>query len=343
ICSSKWLQIRFPPSTASSVIDAENVINVSGDDGTDHVESAKTTNKRKTSTAWEDFSEVNEDGRKMAKCNHCFKKLVVVTGSTTSLLRHQKTCVIQKTSKSAFKTLWNTAASNQDCGMHLDHASNRLLGLEENGWTGGNVYKPIKKSNGGVVGRAEDGSLIAARAKPFLVRSSEELELKAAEWGWRHPWKGHGDHAHGHGHGLEKEVVLTQTACAMYVPTDTQPREVRAITALCCVDRLTLTNQKVQPGRSKKASRDASATQLSTEHNASNESVKEELRMLHPDDSQIVVLKHKVWPPERSIGDAHLKKAEFNREPLLAKFRLPEPFHKPILISSEPSTEHWDS
>lgn len=38
----------------------------------------------------------------------------------------------------------------------------------------------------------------------------------------------------------------------------------------------------------------------------------------------------------RSIGDVYLKKAEYNREPLYAKFRLREPFRKPIL-SSEPS------
>ena len=38
----------------------------------------------------------------------------------------------------------------------------------------------------------------------------------------------------------------------------------------------------------------------------------------------------------RSIGDAYLKKTEFNREPLLPKFRLPEPFQKPIL-KAEPS------
>ncbi|RVW20513.1 putative protein phosphatase 2C 38 [Vitis vinifera] len=38
----------------------------------------------------------------------------------------------------------------------------------------------------------------------------------------------------------------------------------------------------------------------------------------------------------RSIGDAYLKNAEFNREPLLPKFRLDEPFHKPIL-KAEPS------
>jgi pyruvate dehydrogenase phosphatase len=38
----------------------------------------------------------------------------------------------------------------------------------------------------------------------------------------------------------------------------------------------------------------------------------------------------------RSIGDVYLKKSEFNREPLHAKFRLREPFQKPIL-SGEPS------
>lgn len=43
-----------------------------------------------------------------------------------------------------------------------------------------------------------------------------------------------------------------------------------------------------------------------------------------------------VFQITRSIGDAYLKKAEFNREPLLAKFRLPKPFTKPIL-SPEPS------
>ncbi|KAJ6791125.1 putative protein phosphatase 2C 46 [Iris pallida] len=37
------------------------------------------------------------------------------------------------------------------------------------------------------------------------------------------------------------------------------------------------------------------AVQMSTEHNAHIQSVREELRSLHPDDPQIVVLKHKVW------------------------------------------------
>ncbi|OVA09950.1 Protein phosphatase 2C (PP2C)-like domain [Macleaya cordata] len=101
-------------------------------------------------------------------------------------------------------------------------------------------------------------------------------------------------------------------------------------------------DSRVVLGRAERALREVSAIQLSEEHNASLESVREELRSRHPDDSQIVVLKHKVWRVKgiiqisRSIGDAYLKKAEFNREPLLAKFRLPEPFPKPIL-SAEPS------
>ena len=37
------------------------------------------------------------------------------------------------------------------------------------------------------------------------------------------------------------------------------------------------------------------AIQLSSEHNACYESVREELQSLHPDDPQIVVLKHNVW------------------------------------------------
>ncbi|CAD5325859.1 unnamed protein product [Arabidopsis thaliana] len=88
------------------------------------------------------------------------------------------------------------------------------------------------------------------------------------------------------------------------------------------------------------------AVQLSTEHNASIESVREELRLLHPDDPNIVVLKHKVWRVKgiiqvsRSIGDAYLKRAEFNQEPLLPKFRVPERFEKPIMRAEPTITVH---
>ncbi|POO00796.1 Protein phosphatase [Trema orientale] len=95
-------------------------------------------------------------------------------------------------------------------------------------------------------------------------------------------------------------------------------------------------------GKLVKATGEVLASQLSAEHNVALESVRQEMYSLHPDDSQIVVLKHNVWRVKgliqvsRSIGDVYLKKAEFNREPLYAKFRLREPFKKPIL-SSEPS------
>jgi pyruvate dehydrogenase phosphatase len=84
------------------------------------------------------------------------------------------------------------------------------------------------------------------------------------------------------------------------------------------------------------------AIQLSSEHNVALESVRQEMHSTHPDDSHIVVLKHNVWRVKgliqisRSIGDVYLKKAEFNREPLYTKFRIREPFKRPIL-SSEPS------
>ncbi|KZV24280.1 putative protein phosphatase 2C 38 [Dorcoceras hygrometricum] len=101
-------------------------------------------------------------------------------------------------------------------------------------------------------------------------------------------------------------------------------------------------DSRVVLGRLDKVENEVKAMQLSTEHNACFESVREELRSLHPNDPQIVVLKHRVWRVKgliqvsRSIGDAYLKKQEFNRVPLLPKFRLPEPFERPILLA-EPS------
>lgn len=95
-------------------------------------------------------------------------------------------------------------------------------------------------------------------------------------------------------------------------------------------------------GRLEGGGRAVVAVQMTTDHNASNESVRDELRSLHPHDSQIVVLKHNVWRVKgiiqisRSIGDAYLKDSFFNQEPLLAKFQLPQPFHKSIL-SADPS------
>lgn len=54
-------------------------------------------------------------------------------------------------------------------------------------------------------------------------------------------------------------------------------------------------DSRVVLGRTEKATHEIKAIPLCTEHNASIESVREELQKMHPHDPQIVVLKHKVW------------------------------------------------
>lgn len=56
-----------------------------------------------------------------------------------------------------------------------------------------------------------------------------------------------------------------------------------------------LGDSRVVLGRISKTSGHVIAVQLSVEHNVSIESVRDELRSRHPDDPQIVVLKHDVW------------------------------------------------
>ncbi|KAG6771942.1 hypothetical protein POTOM_023337 [Populus tomentosa] len=76
-------------------------------------------------------------------------------------------------------------------------------------------------------------------------------------------------------------------------------------------------NSRAVLGGADRGTMEAASLQLSTED---IESVRDKLRPLHPNDSQIV---------SRSIGDAHLRMSELNQEPLQSKLRLPEPFHKP--------------
>ncbi|KAK3141697.1 hypothetical protein QOZ80_4BG0337230 [Eleusine coracana subsp. coracana] len=84
------------------------------------------------------------------------------------------------------------------------------------------------------------------------------------------------------------------------------------------------------------------AEQLTRDHNACMEEVRQELISLHPDDSQIVVLKNGVWrikgiiQVSRSIGDAYLKKKEFAIDPSTSRFHPFEPLRRPVL-TSEPS------
>ncbi|XP_016500116.1 putative protein phosphatase 2C 42 isoform X2 [Nicotiana tabacum] len=88
------------------------------------------------------------------------------------------------------------------------------------------------------------------------------------------------------------------------------------------------------------------AIQLSTEHNANIESIRWELKDLHPNDPQIVVLRHGVWRVKgiiqvsRSIGDVYLKHAKYCREPINGKFRVSEPINMPILLATPSILTH---
>lgn len=70
------------------------------------------------------------------------------------------------------------------------------------------------------------------------------------------------------------------------------------LTGVVCGGTLYIANlgdSRAVLGRAVKATGEVIAVQLSVEHNACIESVRQELRSTHPDDSQIVVLKHNVW------------------------------------------------
>ncbi|RRT53884.1 hypothetical protein GW17_00033448 [Ensete ventricosum] len=56
-----------------------------------------------------------------------------------------------------------------------------------------------------------------------------------------------------------------------------------------------LGDSRVVLGKLVKATGEVLAVQLSAEHNAAIESVRQELHSMHPEDKQIVVLKHNVW------------------------------------------------
>ncbi|CAI5970704.1 unnamed protein product [Closterium sp. NIES-65] len=84
------------------------------------------------------------------------------------------------------------------------------------------------------------------------------------------------------------------------------------------------------------------ALQLSVDHNLSFASIREKFIEEHADMPDAVVekrggfrVKGKVTVT-RSFGDLYLKSHEFNREPLFSRFRVPEPFHPPLL-SCEPN------
>uniref|UniRef100_A0A0C9RIT9 protein-serine/threonine phosphatase n=1 Tax=Wollemia nobilis TaxID=56998 RepID=A0A0C9RIT9_9CONI len=150
---------------------------------------------------------------------------------------------------------------------------------------------------------------------------------------------------------IQKAVLATEEGFLSVVTRawPTMP-QIAAVGSCCLVGVIcngvlyvaNLGDSRVVLGKVDKATGKVNAVQLSAEHNARFVGIREELESLHPGDSQIVVLKHGVWRVKgiiqvsRSIGDVYLKKPEFNREPLLEKFRLEEPLRGPVL-TAEPS------
>ncbi|XP_042398128.1 probable protein phosphatase 2C 42 isoform X2 [Zingiber officinale] len=107
-----------------------------------------------------------------------------------------------------------------------------------------------------------------------------------------------------------------------------------------------LGDSRVVLGRKVGNTGEIAAIALSTEHNANMEAVRQELRSQHPNDPNIVVLKHGVWRVKgiiqvsRSIGDAYMKHMQYNREPISSKFRIAEPTNMPILTANPSVTSH---
>ncbi|KAL7599086.1 hypothetical protein Lser_V15G26378 [Lactuca serriola] len=81
------------------------------------------------------------------------------------------------------------------------------------------------------------------------------------------------------------------------------------------------------------------AEQITEDHNASMDEIRQELKSDHPDDPHIVVMKQGVWrikgiiQVSRTIGDAYLKKPEFALDPSFPRFHLREPIRRPVLRS----------
>ncbi|KAF4376718.1 hypothetical protein CsatB_021721 [Cannabis sativa] len=185
-------------------------------------------------------------------------------------------------------------------------------GPEASRFVNEHLFKHIKTIHGAEFTSENQGMSADVISKAFLATEEDFLSLVKKQW-------------------QIKPLLASVGSCCLV--------------GIICSGKLYIANagdSRVVLGKLEKAVKQVKAIQLSVEHNASYESVRDELHLLHPNDPQIVVLKHKVWRVKgiiqisRSIGDAYLKKAEFNREPLLSKFRLSETFHKPIL-QAEPA------
>eukprot|EP01018_Ginkgo_biloba_P033239 Gb_27959 [translate_table: standard] len=150
---------------------------------------------------------------------------------------------------------------------------------------------------------------------------------------------------------LQRAFIATEEGFLALVTRSWQRTPLIAAVGSCCLvgiiwgEKLYIANlgdSRAVMGTLARSNGKITAVQLTREHNASIEEVRQELKALHPDDSQIVVHKHGVWRVKgiiqvsRSIGDAYLKKPGFNLDPQYKRFHLSEPLQRPAL-TAEPS------
>ncbi|KAJ3687668.1 hypothetical protein LUZ61_016832 [Rhynchospora tenuis] len=87
--------------------------------------------------------------------------------------------------------------------------------------------------------------------------------------------------------------------------------------------------------------------QLSTDHNANDEAIRNELSAEHPDDPDLFRVVNGSYRVRsriqvtRAIGDEYLKSNEFNRDPLEARYRQERPIIRPIL-KALPTIQSYD-
>uniref|UniRef100_A0A0D6QUA1 protein-serine/threonine phosphatase n=1 Tax=Araucaria cunninghamii TaxID=56994 RepID=A0A0D6QUA1_ARACU len=150
---------------------------------------------------------------------------------------------------------------------------------------------------------------------------------------------------------LRRSFSATEEGFLAHVTRSWQTKPLIAAVGSCCLvgliwgGKLYVANvgdSRAVLGTLGRSSKKITAEQLTRDHNASVEEVRQELKALHPDDSRIVVYRHGVWRVKgiiqvsRSIGDVYLKKPEFNLDPVYTRFQLSEPLHRPVL-TAEPS------
>ncbi|KAI4364496.1 hypothetical protein MLD38_020578 [Melastoma candidum] len=277
---------------------------------------------------------------------------------------------------SLFSSCWNSQGRDADPGCDgrgSDHSSygngRRLTSFYKEGKDGLLWYKDLGKYGSG------DFSMAVVQANQVL---EDQCQVESGDFGtFVGVYDGHGgpdaaryvcDHLFRNFRAILAEMegtVNSETIRRAFLETEEgftslvsqswMSRPAIASTGSCCLVGVihqktlyiaSLGDSRVVLGKKVGNTDGIAAIQLSAEHNANLESVRHELKELHPDDPQIVVLRHGVWrikgliQVSRSIGDVYLKRPEFNKEPLNPKFRLPEPFDAPILSANPAIISH---